>query len=164
MNEHDVAVLYRAYGYAVFRRCLAYLADVDAALTVVRQTFVHALRNLGEFQAFADPQVWLYRAADERCLRVLDAYARNGVARPELSLRQLRACVANDDHERLIQLLPLLRTLKPKDMRFAVLFYLDELTEEELSRELGLSRRVVARRIAQLVRSAPVEALEASPW
>ena len=70
MNGHDVAVLYRAYGYAVFRRCLAYLADVEAAHAAVRRTFVGALRNACSFNAYGDAQVWLYRAADELCVRM----------------------------------------------------------------------------------------------
>lgn len=164
MNEHDVAALYRAYGYAVFRRCLAYLAEVEAAEAAMRRTFVHALRDHASFQACADPQVWLCRTADELCVGLLEAQARDAIARPELSLRQLRACVANDDHERLIQILPFLRTLPPRELRFAVLFYLDELSEDELARELGLPHRVVAKRVQALLRSAPVRPVEASPW
>ncbi|HKP58540.1 MAG TPA: hypothetical protein VJV78_17560 [Polyangiales bacterium] len=162
MSGHDVAVLYRAYGYAVFRRCLAFLADVDAARAVTEQTFVHALRNSCSFHAFADPQVWLCRAADERCVHILQANMRDAIPRPEVNLRQLRAYVAHDDQERLIQVLSWLRTTPPSDMRFAVLFCLDELSEEELAAELGLSPRAVAKRTAQLLRSAPLRDQEAS--
>jgi len=163
MNGHDIAVLYRAYGYVVFRRCLAYLADVGAARAVMQQTFVRALRDRCSFHAYGDPQVWLCRVADEICVSILHSNARNAIPRPELSPGQLRASVADDDHDRLLKVLPLLHALPPGEARFAVLFCLDELTEDELAQELGLSRRAVARRITQLLRSAPLHALESSP-
>jgi DNA-directed RNA polymerase specialized sigma24 family protein len=163
MNEHDVAVLYGAYGYAVFRRCLVYLRDTDAAWAAMQRTFLRALRNVSSFQAVSDPQVWLCRAADELCVSILEHQVRDGLPKPEPSLRQLGACVAHDDHEHLLKVWPLLRALAPREMRFAVLFYVDELTEDELARELGLSRRAVARRVSELVRNGRVQGAESQP-
>ena len=64
------------------------------------------------------------------------------------------ATVADDDHESLLLTRRLLASLEPDELRMAVLFYVDEMSEEEIAAELGLLRRTVAKRLAQLLEQA----------
>jgi RNA polymerase sigma-70 factor (ECF subfamily) len=150
VNEQDVARLYREYGYLVFRRCVVYLGDVTAAREVTRDVFVRALRNPTSFRAFADPRTWLCRVADTLCIDRL----RRGHKAASSDDAALASAIADDDLESLLLVRRLLGNLEPDALRLAVLFYVDELTEEELGQELGLSRRTVAKRVAELLEHA----------
>lgn len=147
VNEQDVAKLYREYGYLVFRRCVVYLGDVTAAREATRAVFVRAVRNQSSFRAFADSHLWLCRVTDAVCVERLRQQRHNPVASDAAELEQ---AIAHDDQESLPVVRRLLAGLESGALRLAVLFYVDELSEEELAQELGLSRRAVAKRVARL--------------
>jgi RNA polymerase sigma factor (sigma-70 family) len=150
VKEQDVARLYRDYGYPVFRRCVVYLGDVPAARSATRAVFVRAVKNPSSLRAYADSHTWLCRVADEVCVDLLKRRKADPARTDESAL----ATVADDDHESLLLTRRLLASLEPDELRMAVLFYIDELSEAEIARELGLLRRTVAKRLAQLLEQA----------
>lgn len=155
VNEQDVATLYREYGYLVFRRCFVYLGDGNAARDATRDVFVRALRNETSFRAFADARTWLCRVVDSLCIERLRKRAPDA-APSDTSDDALAASVAvsDDDIDSLLLVRRLLCRLDSSLLRLAVLFYVDEYTEDEIAEELGLSRRTVTKRVAQLLEHA----------
>ena len=160
MQEQDVARLYRDYGYLVFRRCVVYLGDVPAARNATRDVFVRAVKNPSSLRAYADSRTWLCRVADEVCV---DLLKRGKAPRGRLATATATdtvtdefalATVADDDHDSLLLTRRLLASLEPDELRMAVLFYVDEMSEDEIARELGLLRRTVAKRLAHLLEQA----------
>jgi RNA polymerase sigma-70 factor (ECF subfamily) len=179
MDEAELAKLYARYGYTVFRRCAVYLGVEDAA-GAVQDVFVHAVRAGGP-PPETDPRTWLCRIADARYSQRAPAVAAGvapgldteasgllpaGTAALALPAREqaeaLGHAVADDDRDALLIVQRLLQRLPPALRRLAVLYYLDELTEEELARELGWSRRTVSRRVQGLLEQARVLLREAS--
>jgi RNA polymerase sigma-70 factor (ECF subfamily) len=158
VNEQDVARLYREYGYLVFRRCVVYLGDVTAARECTRDVFVRALRNPTSLRAFADSRTWLCRVADALCIEALQR--RHNRAPPDDPA--FVEAIADDDLESLLLVRRLLANLDSDSLRLAVLFYVDELTEEELAEELGLSRRTVAKRVTALLEHARASSVRQS--
>ena len=171
MNEAELAKLYARYGYTVFRRCAAYLG-VDDAPAAVQDVFVHALRAGGP-PASSDPRTWLCRIADSLHSARASAVGDIGPGAPDPeasgllpagtaalaapAAEQAQALgreVADDDREALLIVQRLLQRLPAALRRLAVLYYLDELTEEELARELRWSRRTVRRRVQGLLEQA----------
>lgn len=150
MKEQDVARLYRDYGYLVFRRCVVYLGDVPAARNATRDVFVRAVKNPSSLCAYADSRTWLCRVADEVCVESL----KRRKAAPTVTDESALATIADDDHESLLLTRRLLASLEPDELRMAVLFYVDEMSEEEIAAELGLLRRTVAKRLAHLLEQA----------
>ena len=63
----------------------------------------------------------------------------------------IEAAVGDDDRGSLLTVRRLLASLDPASRQLAVLYYVDELTQEELATELGLSRRTVSKRVQQLL-------------
>ncbi len=61
--------------------------------------------------------------------------------------------------------LALLSRFDPKVQQVAVLYYLDELPQEEIARELGWSRRTVGKKLARLRKRARIlaQSLTAEP-
>jgi RNA polymerase sigma-70 factor (ECF subfamily) len=156
MTEDEVARLYRDYGYVVFRRCVVYLGDPSAAQDAVQEVFVRALRAAADFRGDANPRTWLGRIADHLCVDLLRRRRRNPVLSEASSdeERAIEAVVGDDDRETLLTVRRLLQGLDPDSQRLAVLYYVDELTQEELAQELGLSRRTIGKRLQQLLENA----------
>jgi RNA polymerase sigma-70 factor (ECF subfamily) len=144
-------MLFSEYGYFLFRRCLAYLGDPAAANDAVQEVFVRALSHAGQYRGDATPRTWLSRIADHLCVDLLRRRKRNPV-RSELGEvdPELEPCAQADDADALFWARRLLGQLEPESQRLAVLYYVDELTQEELARELGVSRRTIGKRLQAL--------------
>ena len=151
MTEAEVAKLYADYGYFLFRRCHAYLGDAASAHDAVQEVFVRALDNAHAFRGHSSPRTWLCRIADHLCVDLLRRRRRNPVQpEPLLFEPELAPHMRADDGDSLLMARRLLEQLEPESRRLAVLYYVDELTQEELSRELGVSRRTVGKRLQAL--------------
>jgi RNA polymerase sigma-70 factor (ECF subfamily) len=179
MDEAELAKLYARYGYTVFRRCAVYLG-VQHAPSAVQDVFVHALRAGGP-PAGSDPRTWLCRIADALHSERAPLSGSVDPCAPDIEASGLQPAgtaafaapaaeqadalgheVADDDREALLIVQRLLQRLPPALRRLAVLYYIDELTEEELARELGWSRRTVSRRVQGLLEQARSLLREAS--
>lgn len=154
MTENDVATLYREYGYVVFRRCVVYLGDPSAAQDAMQEVFVRALRAVANFRGEANPRTWLCRIADHLCIDLLRRRKHEPVIDSDAEATAIEAAVGDDDRESLLMVRRLLEGLEPDARRLAVLYFVDELTQDELARELGLSRRTIGKRIARVLEHA----------
>jgi RNA polymerase sigma-70 factor (ECF subfamily) len=155
MTEADVAMLYREYGYAIFRRCVVYLGDPSSAQDAVQEVFVRALRGAATFRGDASPRISLCRITDQLCVDLLRRRRRDPLLTSATEFEAVEsaiaAAVADDDRESLMTVRRLLEGLEPDVLRLAVLHYVDELTQEELAVELGLSRRSIGKRLQQVL-------------
>lgn len=59
--------LYRAYGPAVYRRCLALLRDPDSAANQTQQVFLRVLRHPERFEQRSGLLNWLFDVTDQHC-------------------------------------------------------------------------------------------------
>jgi RNA polymerase sigma factor (sigma-70 family) len=159
MTEDEVAQLYTDYGYVLFRRCLAYLGDAPRAQDALQEVFVRALRGASGFRGDANPRTWLCRIADHLCLDLLRRERRNpvmsmssmrGTAEVEDASDDFDAVLRRDDGEALLIVRRLMDALDAPTRRLAVLHFMDQLTQDELARELGLSRRTIGKRLKAL--------------
>jgi RNA polymerase sigma factor (sigma-70 family) len=153
---------------------------VEHAPAAVQDVFVAAVRAGGP-PAGSDPRTWLCRIADGLHSERAPAAGAGDAGGPDTDASGLRPAgaamwmapaseqaeafgreVADDDREALLIVQRLLQRLPATLRRLAVLYYLDELTEEELARELGWSRRNVSRRVQVLLEQARTLLREAS--
>lgn len=157
MTEEELAQLYSEHGYLVLRRCVAYLGDVPRAQDALQEVFVRALRSAESFRGEASPRTWLCRIADHLCIDILRRERRSPfvavvgeAGAPSARGSELESALFADDGEALHTARSLMHALDGQSQRLAVLCFVDELTQDEIAAELGLSRRTVGKRIKAL--------------
>jgi RNA polymerase sigma-70 factor (ECF subfamily) len=161
MTEAEILDQYRRHGYFLFRRCLAFLADEGAAQDAVQEVFVRALRAGARFRGEADPRTWLCRISDNHCRDLLRQAKRRERPAPhddrgagDQTAAEPAALVRHDDPEAILTARRVMASLDPSQQRLAVLYYIDELTQEEAAAEMGLSRRTIGKRLRALATRA----------
>ena len=144
---------YREYGYVLRQRCLALLGDPAAADDALQEVFVRVLRY--GHRPPDKPLAWLKRIADRCCFDLIKKNRRQSDMQRSLSTeREIVETWPAHDPDNVRVVLHLLAKAKPKLQQVAVLFYYDEMTRDEIARELGCSTMTVKRRLAEFRRYA----------
>lgn len=146
----DVKLLYEKYGPMVLRRCRYLLRNEERALDAMQDTFVQVLRHEKRLNMDA-PSSLLYRIATNICLNVLRSERRHPHTNDE---KILMSIVDTEEHESNIVNRRLLdrvfRREPPSTKTMAVLHYVDGMTLQEVSNEVGLSVSGVRKRLRGL--------------
>jgi RNA polymerase sigma-70 factor (ECF subfamily) len=159
MGDRELAALYERCGFALYRRCLAYLGNEAEAQDAVQEVFARAIEAAPRYRPEADPAAWLRQIADHLCIDLLRRRKRNPV-RGEASEDERNGHgealdrVAAPSGEHLVLAHRLIQSLEPEAACIAVLYFLDGMTQEEVARETGLSRRTIGKRLQAIVSAA----------
>lgn len=144
--------LYRAYGPAVYRRCLRLLHDREAARDATQEVFVKLVRDIAKHD---DPDVvlpWIFRVATNHCLDVIRDRERHGEA--ELGERELGAAAPEARPEDRHLAKTLLSHFDGGTRAVAVSVLVDGMGREEAAGTLGISRKTVERRLSRFLERA----------
>lgn len=146
----DVKLLYEKYGPMVLRRCRYLLRNEERALDAMQDTFVQVLRHEKRLNMDA-PSSLLYRISTNICLNVLRSEQRHPHTNDE---KILMSIVDTEEHESNIVNRRLLDRVfgrePPSTKTMAVLHYVDGMTLQEVSNEVGLSVSGVRKRLRGL--------------
>ena len=152
-NAERVRLWYRQYGYTLRQRCRMLLGDAAAADDALQEVFVRALKYGAREPE--KPLAWLKRIADRCCFDLMLSDRRRSEVQLGLQIdAQIAAACPARDPDKVRTVLQLLARAKPKLRQVAVLFYFDEMTRDEIARELGCSTMTVKRRLAAFRRFA----------
>ncbi len=145
----DVEQFYTRYGPMVLRRCRQLLTNEDDALDATQEVFVRVLENHKTLVADA-PSSLLYRMATNVCLNRIRATGR----RPETSGGELIYQIARLDEGDSVEARNLLERLfhrqKTSTREIAAMYWLEEMTYEEVARATGMSVSGVRKRLREL--------------
>ncbi len=144
--------LYEKHAAAVYGRCRYLLKDDAEARDALQDVFVKALQALPEFRAAASPSTWILRIATNHCLNVLRARSARWREQLQAVQRDRRQETEPPDRRELVRML--LASAPAEAQEVAVLYYVDELTQEEIARELGRSLPTIRKRLEQFVECA----------
>ncbi|HEY6101264.1 MAG TPA: sigma-70 family RNA polymerase sigma factor [Anaeromyxobacter sp.] len=150
-GRERAAELYRAYGPAVYRRCLKLLRDREAAQDATQEVFVKLVRDIAKLD---DPKIvlpWIYRVATNYCLNVLRNKGRRGEAPLELEVAD-EAVEAPFPDRHLAG--TILAHFDEGTRAVAIGVLVDGMGHEELAGALGVSRKTVERRLARFLERA----------
>lgn len=143
----DTAEAYRRFGPALVRKAERILLSSDDARDIVHGVFVELIRK----RATAELP-YLYRAVTTRCLNFL----RDTGNRRRLLDQQtpaLRGPVRTRCDERVITLDvldKLMDRLSQKHMDVVVCLFIDDMSQDQTARVLGVSRKTIGKRLAAI--------------
>lgn len=162
MTRQEFEDLYRLKGALVLRRCRLMLGTQGAAEEVMQEVFLRVWLNRHTFESSVVPLSWLYRTAVRCCIDYMRKHKRESLK----EVAQVEAIRPSMHPEKQLidrQLLQrFLQELDPKLLELALLYYVDDLNQEECAAILGWSRRTIGKKLQWLtakVRSFQGDAL-----
>jgi RNA polymerase sigma-70 factor (ECF subfamily) len=145
-----VVELYVRYGGIVYARCRQILRDQAAAEDVTQETFLRVHRFSGAVPDEKEALSWLYRISTNLCLNAI----RDGKIRPVLVAdppERAGPCPDESLANRNL-VVRLIGRVSPNVQLTAWLHHIDGMPQGEIADLLGISRRSVAKRLAQFTR------------
>lgn len=143
MTNEELAHLYERYAQLVHRRCQRLLGSAVDADDAMHDVFLRAQRSAPP-RVEGSTLVWLYRIATHGCFDRLRARVRT--ARHHRSLDASEPTMNVDaDQQALVGMV--LRQVDAVTCELGLLHHADGLTQEEIARESGYSRRTVGKRL-----------------
>jgi RNA polymerase sigma-70 factor (ECF subfamily) len=156
MNASELEELYASYGYAVHRRAKRLLGSEAEADDALQEVFMRVQRYADSFRGEA-PLAWLYRITDRHCFDVIRRRKRvagAGESASALDAREQTADPGSAEPDRARLAVQVLGSVNAGTREVAVLYFVDELTQEEVAKEVGVSRKTVKKRLANFLRTA----------
>jgi len=149
MDDAAVADAFKAYGDAVFRRCLRVLRDTEGARDVTQEVFVRCFDRREGLRHGRELLSWLYRVATNLCLNAL----RDGKLRRDAGHRLAPAAPAAPEPPQARLLWDLLRDLDERTQAIVVYVYIDGMTHAEAAEVTQVTDRTVRNCLARFQRT-----------
>ena len=156
-----LAELYERHAAAVYGRCRYLLKDDAEARDALQDVFVKLLQALPEFRQADSPTAYLLRVATHHCLNLIRA--RKSQWRDQLRVLGATRRQETEPPERRELVRVLLAAAPEESQEVAILYFVDELTQEEIAQELQRSLPTVRRRLREFLSAARAALLEAMP-
>jgi len=156
-----LASLYVRHAAGVLARCRYLLRDEEAARDATQEVFARALQALPEFQGAASPTTWLLRIATHHCLNELRA--RRAGWREEIRRAAEGRTQEAPEVDKRALLRALLGAAEPEEQEMAVLYFVDEMTQQEIAEATGRSLPTVRKRLRGFLGAARAALAEACP-
>ena len=141
--------LYRRYHRAVLRRATALMGERDAGRDVMQEVFVRALGSQVEFAELSSPLAWLYRITTNMCLNRLRDDSRHRAILGRFVSGEEPSRAPTADHA--LTLSALLFDVPPELQEIAVRYFVDEMSQQEISDVLEIPRRTISYRLGRFL-------------
>lgn len=150
-KQSDFETIYNKHRRRIYKLCLGYTGDRDAAQDLLQDTFIKVWENLAKFRNEAAIGTWIYRIAVNTCL----SYLRSDKLKPkdemtDFLLETRTDEVSSKEHE--IKLLYKCISKLEEQERMIITMVLDEAEYHEIATVFGISEgnlRVKIHRIKQ---------------
>ncbi len=164
-DEALLRELYEKYAPRVYDRCRYLLRDEEEARDAMHDVFIKVHKSLKEFRGDASPLTWMTRIATNHCLNLIRAKKaawherfRNEVKTQEKThsggmrlaedQQLLRLCLARCDQ---------------KTAEAAVYYFVDGMTQAEVTELVGMSAPTLRKRLREFIQSSREEITRVLP-
>jgi len=149
----QIEELYDRYAHLIYNRCLAILGNRSDAEDALQEVFVRVMKAAKDFRGESSPMTWLYRISTNHCLNVIRSANRSRAhARARLKDAQERSSASSyPDPEKVAAVRELLPSFDENTQRMAIHYFVDEMSQEEVAKELGLSVPTIRKRLRAFV-------------
>ena len=131
----DFETLYQTYWPKVFRLCMGYMNDHDAAQDVAQEVFIKVWENLPKFRNEAAIGTWIFRIASNHCLRQIKNNQRIPQSELPPNLKQEPPTTTNEKMEFLYRCIAEL----PEMERLIISLELEDVKQAEIAEIVGIS-------------------------
>ncbi len=145
----DVTSMYRRYGGMVLRRIRRFYRGEEAE-EVLQEVFMKVLTTRSTFQGDSSPSTWLYALTTRHCLNRLRDSKRRSELLAQHGEPSWSATRTEPNAEARIFLDELWSQLDDDLAMIAVYHYVDGMPHHEIARVMGVSRRTIGNRLADL--------------
>jgi RNA polymerase sigma-70 factor (ECF subfamily) len=128
--------IYKTYWQKVFRLCMGYANDTDAAKDLAQETFIKVWKQLPKFRNESSIGTWIFRIASNTCLRQIQKESK--MPKSELPL-EIQDEISETNIEKDIQFLyQCISELKEVE-RIIISLELEDMNQKEIAEIVGLS-------------------------
>jgi RNA polymerase sigma-70 factor (ECF subfamily) len=148
MEAGELRDIYERFAPVVYRRAYQLLGREADAWDIVQDVFRKLLESGGAFRRQAQPMTYVYRITTNLALNHLRGRGLRERSTPETGSDDNPSNPESVEAREL--LLKLFQRLDERAQNIAVLYYLDELTQEEIASTVGLSRKTVGKELEMI--------------
>jgi len=127
------------------------LKNEAAARDAMQETFMRVWKNRETFRSSEVPLSWLYRTSERICIDLMRKSKHEHVGQTvdalETATQRSSIMVDPDLDEHLSRVLS---TFTPDLRQIAILHFVDGLTQQQIERELGVSRRTIGKKLQHI--------------
>jgi RNA polymerase sigma-70 factor (ECF subfamily) len=147
--ENTLEQIYRDHSALVYRRAFGVTGSREDAEDVLQTIFLRLLRRDFPPDIERNPRGYLYRAATNQSLHILETRRRHPLLIDEQKLLSLSTSLDDPVFEREIRqrLYQAIATLSPIAANILILRYVHDATDAEIAKMIGVSRTVIAVRL-----------------
>lgn len=151
VGTDEVERLYRRYGVIVYRRLLRGLRSEEDALDGTQEVFLRVLRHGGAFRHEAEAGTWVFRITTNYLIDVLRARRRHEPWTGDLDA--VLPPAEGRFGDRLLAV-SLLARCPETTATIALLYHVEEMTQQEVAEHMGLSRKTVNHHLSRFLEKA----------
>jgi len=128
--------IYKTYWQKVFRLCMGYVNDIDAAKDLAQETFIKVWEQLPKFRNEASIGTWIFRIASNTCLRQIQK--ANKMTKSELPL-EMEDEISETNIEGNVQFLYQCISELQEVERIIISLELEDINQKQIAQIVGLS-------------------------
>ena len=128
--------IYKTYWQKVFRLCMGYANDTDAARDLTQETFIKVWKQLPKFRNESSIGTWIFRIASNTCLRQIQKDKK--MLKSEFPL-EIKDEISDTNIEEDIQLLYQYISELQEVERIIISLELEDMNQKEIAEIVGLS-------------------------
>jgi len=138
--------IYKVYWPKVYRQCMGYMNDPDAAKDIAQETFVKVWQYLPKFRNESSIGTWIFRISVNSCLRQIGK--DNKMPKSELPNEIVEEILVKDEPK--VEFLYKCISELPEIERIIISLELEELKQKEIAKIVGLSESNVRVKIHRI--------------
>ncbi|MDQ6529006.1 sigma-70 family RNA polymerase sigma factor [Flavobacterium sp. LHD-85] len=138
--------IYKTYWDRIFRLCMGFVNDYDAAQDLTQETFIIVWQKLETFRNESSIGTWIFRIASNNCLRQIEKQKR-------FPKSELPVHLSEEKHTSLepqIQFLYKCIAELPETDRIIISLELEDIKQNEIAKIVGLSEANVRVKIHRI--------------
>jgi RNA polymerase sigma-70 factor, ECF subfamily len=150
MDEAGLAQIYERYSPAIFAHCRRMLGSAAAARDATQEAFVRVIAKGPKALLGEDALRYVYRVATNVCLNQIREQRVHDRATPAIVARSSSGGSGESGHADRQFAAALIEKCDDTGASIAVMFYIDEMSQVEIAKTLGITRRTVFNRLKKI--------------